>query len=175
MLTYTRSDSLEIKGYADADYAGDIDDRKSITGYVFTLAGGVVSWRSSKQSITASCTMYAEFIDCNEALGQALWFKKFVPGLKVVDIIQRSLNMYCDKQAAVFYAHNNKSSNASKPIEVKYYVVKDRIQDRTISLEHIGTKNMLADPLTKGLPPNVFKEHLAGVKGKPMIPGLQMA
>ena len=66
-------------------------------------------------------------------------------------------------QPAVFYAHNNKSSNATKPIEIKYYVVKDKIQDQTISLKHIRTKDMLADPLTKVLPPNVFKEHLAGM------------
>jgi hypothetical protein len=48
MLTYRRSDSLEIKGYSDADYAGDKDDKKSIIGYVFTLAGGAISWRSCK-------------------------------------------------------------------------------------------------------------------------------
>ena len=75
--------------------------------------------------------------------------------------------------AAVFYAHNNKSSNAAKTIEIRYYVVKDKIQDQTISLEHIRTKDMLADPLTKGLPPNVFKEHLAGMglRESLMIPG----
>jgi hypothetical protein len=66
MLTYRRSDSLEIKGYSDADYAGDKDERKSTTGYVFTLAGGAISWRSCKQTIVASSTMYAEFIACFE-------------------------------------------------------------------------------------------------------------
>ena len=50
MLTYKRSDSLEIKGYSDADFAGDRDDRKSTSGYVFTLAGGAISWKSSKQT-----------------------------------------------------------------------------------------------------------------------------
>ena len=163
MLTYMRSDSLEIKGYSDADFAGDKDDRKSTSGYVFTLAGGAISWKSSKQSIVASSTMYAEFIACFEATGQAIWLKKFVPHLKVVDCIHKPLKMYCDNQPAVFYAHNNKSSNAAKTIEIRYYVVKDKIQDQTISLEHIRTKDMLADPLTKGLPPNVFKEHLAGM------------
>jgi hypothetical protein len=69
--------------------------------------------------------------------------------------------MYCDNQPAVYYAHNNKSSNASKPIKVKFNVVKDRIRDKTISRKHIGTKDMVADPLTKGLQPNMFKEHLA--------------
>ena len=60
-----------------------------------------------------------------------------------------------------------------KQIEIRYYVVKDKIQDQTISLEHIRTKDMLADPLTKGLPPNVFKEHLAGMglRESLMIPG----
>ena len=46
MLIYRRSDSLEIKGYSDADFAGDKDDRKSTSGYVFTLAGGAISWKA---------------------------------------------------------------------------------------------------------------------------------
>jgi hypothetical protein len=163
MLTYRRSESLEIKGYSDADYAGDKDDRKSITGYVFTLAGGAISWRSCKQTIVASSTMYAEFIACFEATNQVLWLKKCIPDLKVVDCIDKPLKMYSDNQPAIFYAHNNKSSKATRPIEVKYYVVKDKIQEKTISLEHIRIKDMIADPLTKGLPPSVFTEHLAGM------------
>jgi hypothetical protein len=70
MLTYRRYDILEIVGYSDADYAGDRDDRKSTSGYVFTLAGGAISWRSSKQELVATSMMYAEFIACYEALGQ---------------------------------------------------------------------------------------------------------
>ena len=89
--------------------------------------------------------------------------KEIIPDLKVVDCIDKPLKMYCDNQPPVFYAYNNKSSNATKPIEIKYYIVKDKIQDQTISLEHIKTKDMLADPLTKVLPPNVFKEHLSGM------------
>jgi hypothetical protein len=127
ILTYRRSDSLEISGYSDADYAGDQDDRKSTSGYVFTLAGGAISWRSCKHSIVASSTMYAEFIACFEATGQAIWLKKFIPDLIVVDCIDKPLKMYCDNQPVVFYAHNNKSSKATRPIKVKYYVVKDKI------------------------------------------------
>jgi hypothetical protein len=61
------------------------------------------------------------------------------------------------------YAHNNKSSGAAKHIDIKYYVVKDKVRDQTISLEHISTVKMLTDPLTKDLPPSVFKEHVAGM------------
>jgi hypothetical protein len=163
MLTYRRSESLVIEGYSDSDFAGDKDDRKSTSGYVFTLAGGAISWKSSKQTVTASSTMYAEFIACYEASGQVKWLKKFIPGLRVVDSIEKPLKMYCDNEPAVFYAHNNKSSGAAKHIDIKFYVVKEQIQDHTISLEYLSTKKMLADPLTKGLPPNVFREHLAGM------------
>lgn len=105
--------------------------------------------------------MQAEFIACFEASGQVIWLKKFIHDLKVVDGIHKPLKMYFDNQPAVLYAHNNKSSNATKTINIKYYVVKDKIQDHAINLEHIRTRDMLADPLTKGLPPNVFNEHLA--------------
>jgi hypothetical protein len=127
MLTYRRSDSLEIRGYSDADFVGEKDDRKSTSEYVFTLVGGAISWRSSKQSIVASSMMYAEFIVFFEAMGHAIWLKKFIPDLKVVDCIDKPLKIYCDNHPAIFYAHNNKSSKASRPIEIKYYVVKDKI------------------------------------------------
>ena len=77
--------------------------------------------------------------------------------------ISRPLTLYCDNQPAVIYSSNNKSSGAAKHIDIKYHVVKDRIQDQTISIKHIRTSEMLADPLTKGLPPSIFKEHVAGM------------
>ena len=107
--------------------------------------------------------MYAEFIACYEATGQVNWLKKFILDLKVVDDIYRPLKLYCDNNPTVQYAHNNKSSGAAKYIDIKYYVMKDKVRDQVISLEHISTVKMLVDPLIKGLPPNVFREHVAGM------------
>ena len=70
MLAYRRSDSLHIEGYSDLDFVEDVDDRKFTSGYVFTLAGGAISWKSSKQTVTASSTMYAEFVASYESMGQ---------------------------------------------------------------------------------------------------------
>ena len=83
--------------------------------------------------------MYAEFVACYEASGQVTCLKKFVPGLRVVDSIEKPLKLYRDNEAAVFYAHNNKSSGAAKHIDIKFYVVKEQVQDQTICLEHIRT------------------------------------
>ena len=88
--------------------------------------------------------------------------KKFIPSLKVVDDIYRPLKLYYDNNPAVQYAHNI-SQVVLPNILTEYYVVKDKVRDQVISLEHISTEKMLADPLTKGLPPNVFKDHLAGM------------
>jgi hypothetical protein len=69
MLTYERSDSLKIVGYSDLDFAGCLDTDRSTSGYLFKLAGGVISWSSSKQTVMTSSIMYAEFVACYEAVG----------------------------------------------------------------------------------------------------------
>jgi hypothetical protein len=67
MLTYKKLDTpLEIVGYSDLDFVGYLDIEKSISGYIFTLANRVISWKISKQTITTSSTMYAEFVVCYE-------------------------------------------------------------------------------------------------------------
>jgi hypothetical protein len=71
--------------------------------------------------------MYVEFIACYEATGQAEWLKKFVTGLRVVDSIEKPLKIYCDNESAVQYFYNNKKSDVSKHIIIKYYVVKEKI------------------------------------------------
>jgi hypothetical protein len=103
--------------------------------------------------------MQAEVIACCAATNQAVWLKNFVSGLRIVDNISKPITIYCDNQSAVLFSGNNKSTNGSKSLDLKYYVVKDRTQDQTIKVEHISTKLMLADPLTKGLPHNIFKQH----------------
>ena len=78
MLTYKRSDQLEVTGYSDSDFSGCPDDRKSTSGFIFMMAGGAVSWKSVKQTLTATSTMEAEYVACYEATCQAMWLKKLI-------------------------------------------------------------------------------------------------
>jgi hypothetical protein len=91
-----------------------------------------------------------------------MWMKKFLPGLIVVDSIERPLRIYYKNESTIFYSYNNKSSGLAKFIDIKFYVGKEKIQDHAIKVEHIRTQ-MLVDPLTKGLPSNVFRQHVAGM------------
>ncbi|KAG8488952.1 hypothetical protein CXB51_016966 [Gossypium anomalum] len=161
MLTYKKSDLLEVIGYSDSDFAGCQDSRKSTTGYIYLLAGGAISWKSVKQTLVASSTMAAEFVACYEASNHGILLRNFVTGLRILENVKRPLKLFCDNKSAVLYSNNNRSSSKSKYIDIKFLVVKERVQNVQISIEHIGTNSMIADPLTKGLPPKVFHEHTA--------------
>jgi hypothetical protein len=66
------------------------------------LSRGAISWKSCKQTTRASSTMHDEFVATYEATGQAIWIKKFILGLRVVDSIERPLRIYCDNEPTVF-------------------------------------------------------------------------
>ena len=134
---------------------------KSTLGYIYLLPGGAISWKSIKQSIIASSTIAVEFVACYEASNHGIWLRKFVTRLRILDGIERPLKLFCDNKSAVLYSNNNRSSTKSKFIDIKFLVVKEKVQSGLISIEHIGTNSMIANPLTKGLPPEVFHEHTA--------------
>ena len=70
------------------------------------------------------------------------------------------MRIYCNNSAAVFLAKNNKSASQSKYIDIKYLAIKEQIKLNKVLIEHINTEQMIADPLTKGMPPILFKGHV---------------
>ena len=129
MLTYKRSGHLEVIGYTNSDFVGCIDIRKSTFGYVYLLAGGMISWKSAKQSIIVASTMEVEFVACFGATVQANWLRNFISGLGVVDSIAKPLKIYCDNSAAVFFSKNNKYSKGAKHMELKYFAIKEEFRN----------------------------------------------
>ena len=86
--------------------------------------------------------------------------KKFIIGLKIVDSISRPLKIFYDNSVAVFFSKNDKSGSKSKHIEIKYLKVRENVKKQKVSIEHISTKLMIADPMTKGLPSKPYKDHV---------------
>ncbi|RVW23075.1 hypothetical protein VitviT2T_005480 [Vitis vinifera] len=162
-LMYRRTSNLEVVGYSDSDFAGCVDSRKSTSGYIFILAGGAISWRSVKQTMTATSTMEAEFISCFETTSHGVWLTSFIFGLRVMDSISRSLSIYCDNSVVVFMAKNNKTGSRSKHIDIKYLAISERVKEKKVVIEHISTELMIVDPLTKGMPPLKFKDHVVNM------------
>ena len=101
--------------------------------------------------------MAKNYIPCYESSNHGNWLKIFVTNLKVVQGVERQL--HCDNQSAVIFA--NQSLTKSKYIDIKYLVVKERVQNGQLSIEHIGTNSMVVDLLTKAVPAIVFCKHIA--------------
>ena len=160
MIMYKRTYSLEVIGYFDSDFAGYVDSHKSTSGYIFKLADGAVSWRSVKQTLTATSTMEAEFVSCFEATSHGVWLKSIISGLRIVNSISRPLKLYYDNSIAVFMAKNNKRGSRSKYIDIKYLAIRECVKEKKLVIEHISTESMLVDPLTKDMPPKYFKDHV---------------
>ena len=77
-----------------------------------------------------------------------------------MDSISKPLTIYNDNFAAVCFSKNNKRSTGLKHMHIKYLVVKEKIQELQTSIVHIATKEVIVDPLTKGLPPKFFKKYV---------------
>nr|XP_016500534.1 PREDICTED: uncharacterized protein LOC107818968 [Nicotiana tabacum] len=84
----------------------------------------------------------------------------FISGLRIADYISRLLRFFCDNSATVFFSKNNKSGSRSKHINIKYLMVRDYVKKQDVNFEHISTTLMIADPMIKGLPANIFKDHV---------------
>ncbi|MCO5595962.1 hypothetical protein L7F22_050013 [Adiantum nelumboides] len=148
MCTCYGSQDLSVKGYINSDYARDLDKRRSTSGYDFTLAGGVVSWRSRLQDCITRSTTEAEYVAANEACKEAIWLGRLVADLGIkVDMLE----LYCDSQSAIQLAKNPVFHSKTKHIDVKYHFLRKAIKDKQIQLVKIHTKDNLADLLTKGL------------------------
>ncbi|XP_073039066.1 secreted RxLR effector protein 161-like [Primulina eburnea] len=158
-LVYSRSQqsTCEVIGYCDSDYAADLDKRRSLSGYVFTVGGNVVSWKSSLQHVIALSTTEAEYISLTEAVKEALWIKGFVNELGYE---QNSAKVFCDSRSAIHLSKNTVFHERTKHIDVRLHFVREIITRDLVSIKKINTKINPADMLTKVIPVNKLKDAL---------------
>ncbi|MCO5557722.1 hypothetical protein L7F22_011293 [Adiantum nelumboides] len=92
------SQELSVMGYRDSDYAGDLDNKRSTLRYVFTMAGGTVSWRFKLQTCVTQSTTEAEYVAASEACKEAIWLGRLVTDL---GIKEETPMLHCDNQSAI--------------------------------------------------------------------------
>lgn len=90
---WDESEEEAIQGFYDADYATNLDNRKSQTGYVFTMFGSAISWKSTLQSVVALSTREAEYIALTSAVKESFWIKGMAAEFEVH---QKAVTMHCD-------------------------------------------------------------------------------
>jgi len=143
------SKEMDMVGYCDADYAGDMDTRRSTTGYVFSMHGGAISWSSRLQPTVAMSSCEAEYMSAASAVKEALWLRKLAADL---NLEVKTLNMYCDNQGSIKLLKHPIASARSKHIDVMHHFVRERIARGEVQFEYCSTERMVADIFTKALP-----------------------
>ncbi|KAG8480237.1 hypothetical protein CXB51_024800 [Gossypium anomalum] len=150
-----------VIGYVDADFAGDLDRRRSLTGYVFTIGGCAISWKATLQTTVALSTTEAEYMAITEACKEAIWLKGLFSELN--EDLQIS-TVFCDSQSAIFLTKDQMFHERTKHIDVRYHFVRDIIARGDIVVSKISTHENPADMMTKSLPITKF-EHCLDLVG----------
>ncbi|KAG8481839.1 hypothetical protein CXB51_027157 [Gossypium anomalum] len=146
-----------IIGYVDADFAGDLDRRSSLTGYVFTIGGCAISWKATLQTTVALSTTEAEYMAITEACKEAIWLKGLFSERN--EDLQIS-TVFCDSQSAIFLTKDQMFHERTKHIDVRYHFVRDIIARGDIVMSKISTHENPADMMTKSLPITKFEHCL---------------
>jgi hypothetical protein len=159
-LKYTKDYGLHLgRGevcamYCDADFASDVDKRRSHTGWVFMLHGTAVCWQSKCQPTVAVSTTEAEYQSVSMATREALWLKQLLPEFGI-DVSQ--LTIFCDSMGALKSLKNPQITQRTKHIDVMHHFVRERVADGLVRLEFVPGEYNVADIFTKPLPGPKFK------------------
>jgi len=143
-----------LQGYVDADWAGDVDARRSTTGFIFTLNGGPVSWGSKRQSTVATSTAEAEYVAAAMATKETLWLSKL---LSTLGVDGGAVPIGEDNQACLALVNNPEAPGRTKRVDVAYHMLRDYVARRNVTFYLLPSAEMPADGLTKALPGPAFK------------------
>lgn len=122
-LVYKREAESKLIGFCDADWGGEIDERKSTTGYVFTYAGGAVTWSTKRQPTVALSTTEAEFMAMTAAVQEGTWLKQIMNEL--LPLFEKCITIHSDNKGALELAKNNQYSPRTKHIDIKHKFVNE--------------------------------------------------
>ena len=161
-IQYQSDNKEELMGFVDSDYAGDEDDRKSTSGYVFMNGGGAISWASRKQPIVTLSTTEAEYVSAAAGACQAAWLRNVLEEIGCKQG-ERTV-LFCDNSSTIKLSKNPVFHGRSKHIQVRFHFLRELVSDEIIELEYCSTQDQLADVMTKAVKLDVF-EKLRGYMG----------
>lgn len=147
VLTYKKSSSNIIASFTDADWAGDKQDRKSVSGMAIYHGANLISWASKKQQAVALSSAEAEYTAAAMCTAELLYVK----GLNEEFSGKCSAVLYCDSTSAIKMIQNYENTKRSKHIDIKVHFIKDIVAKNLISVKYMDTKENVADIFTKAL------------------------
>ena len=166
-IWYDRSSDFTLCAYTNVDWAGSMDDRKSIGGGAFFVGGILVSWLRKKKYCISHSTTEAEYVAATNNCNQVMWMKQMRKDIRIE--MQEPIIIHCDNKSTVSMSKNNVLHSKTKHIFIKYHMLREKATEKEIRLEHVSTKDQIADIFTKPFPKDTF-EYLRGMHGVMPLP-----
>ena len=157
-----------LEGYSNANWISNSDEIKSLSGYIFTLGGGGVAWKSSKQTLIANSTMESEFIALESTGKEVEWLRNFLSEIPLGMKPTPSMSMHYDCKAAILIAKNKVFNGKNRHICVRHEVVKQLLKYGIMSIDYVKSKVNWVDPLTKPLGRKLILETSSRMELKPI-------
>ncbi|XP_068319696.1 secreted RxLR effector protein 161-like [Pyrus communis] len=137
-LVYKKGGEEELFGYTDSDYAGDQDDRKSTSGYVFMLSSGAVFWSLKKQPMVTLSTTEAEFIAAASSACKAVWLRRILRQLNHDS--HKFTTISCDNSSTIKLSNNPVMHGCSKHIDVRFHFLRELTKDEVVELTQCSSQ-----------------------------------
>jgi len=148
-IFYEAKNQLQIHGYTDANWAGNVSDRRLTSGFMFSFGSGAVSWNSKKQPTIALSSTEAEYKGVAIIACEIVWLQKLFSDLG--QSVDAPVVIYCDNISSILLINNPVYHARTKHIEVHYHFIKEKILAKEIDLIHVSTENQIANIFTKAL------------------------
>ncbi|XP_074655651.1 uncharacterized protein LOC141909165 [Tubulanus polymorphus] len=155
-IVYKTSDDDCLRGYPDANWGGDLDDRRSTTGNVFMLASSAVSWICKRQPTVALSTTEAEYMALSSAPQEVIWLRRLMNDLGAMPESPTVISE--DNRGTIALAKNPVGHCRTTHIDLRHHFIREVVSDGVITIEYCHTLDMVADILTKPLPRVAFKK-----------------
>ncbi|KAG6401917.1 hypothetical protein SASPL_138785 [Salvia splendens] len=148
-LVYSHTNDYKLVGYSNSDWAGDNDDRKSTSGYVFYMGDTAFTWMSKKQPIVTLSTCEAEYVAATFSVCHAVWLRSLLAKL---GWSQNEPTTICvDNKSAIALSKNVVFHNRSKHIDTRFHYIRECVANQEIQVEYVKSQDQIADIFTKPL------------------------
>ena len=125
---------LDIHGFVDANWAGDLDRKRSISGYVFNIFGGAINWMRKRQAIVELSTTEVEYMAATHESKEEVWLQRLC---SCIGLVQQEVRLDCDSQSAIFLEKNPTYHSKTKHIDVQYHFMRDMVEEKKVLLEKL--------------------------------------
>ncbi|CAL8167941.1 unnamed protein product [Prunus armeniaca] len=153
-----RNGHLDLEGYTDADYARNITDKRSTSGYFTFVGGNLVTWRSKKQNVVSRSSAKSEYRRIAQGVCEILWLRWLLAeiGFRPNAVTK----LHCDNKSAFEIANNPVQHDRTKHVEVDWHFIKEKLEHKLISIHFVPFSEQLADMLTHALSKRRFEDSI---------------